>query len=389
MDNNTPKKRIVAINLGNFGSTGTIAHSIGCLAERLDGAEFILAYPWQERNNPADSHSYVLCKKLGNYIDQKLSYHTGYKGCFSHFATMKFLRMLRKFKPDVIHLHNLHDSYINLSMLFSFIKKHNIKVVWTLHDCWAFTGHCPHFTIAKCDKWKNGCCDCPQHMKYPCAKVDRTKILWKYKKKWFTGVKDLTIVTPSQWLADLVKESFLSEYPVKVINNGINLSVFKPTKSDFREKHGLENKFVVLGVAFAWSYAKGLDVFVQLASRLDEKYQIVLVGTDNSVDKNLPENIISINRTQSQKELAEIYTAADLFVNPTREEVLGLVNVEALACGTPVVTFKTGGSPECIDDTCGCVVDCDDVDSMENEIRRIFEIQALYEAGLYKLLKAF
>lgn len=197
--------------------------------------------------------------------------------------------------------------------------------------------------------------------------------MWKCKRKWFTGIENCTIVTPSQWLADLVKQSYLKDYPVKVINNGIDLSIFKPTEGNFREKHGIVGKKVVLGVAFGWGKRKGLDIFIELTRRLQKDYQIVLVGADDEVDKLLPFNIISIHRTQNQKELAEIYTAADVFANPTREEVLGLVNVESLACGTPVVTFKSGGSPECIDDTCGSVVDCDDVDAMEFEIRRICE----------------
>jgi glycosyltransferase involved in cell wall biosynthesis len=197
--------------------------------------------------------------------------------------------------------------------------------------------------------------------------------MYRKKQEWFTGVQDLTIVTPSHWLAGLVGESFLKDYPVKVIHNGIDLPVFKPTESDFRKKHHCEDKFILLGVAFGWGARKGLDVFIDLASRLDDRFQIVLVGTDDNVDKNLPPNIISIHRTQNQTELAEIYTAADLFVNPTREEALGLVNIESLACGTPVVTFQTGGSPECVDPTCGSVVPCDDANALEQEILRIAE----------------
>jgi glycosyltransferase involved in cell wall biosynthesis len=178
-------------------------------------------------------------------------------------------------------------------------------------------------------------------------------------------------VTPSQWLADLVKESFLKEYPVKVIHNGIDLEVFKPTGSNFRERHGLVGKKVLLGVAFGWGVRKGLDVFVELARRLPEEYQIVLVGTDDNVDKQLPENIISIHRTQNQRELAEIYTAADLFVNPTREENYPTLNMESLACGTPVLTFRTGGSPESVNEDCGMVIPCDDVDAMEAAILRL------------------
>jgi glycosyltransferase involved in cell wall biosynthesis len=298
---------------------------------------------------------------------------TGFNGCFSYFSTRNFLRKLKKIKPDIIHLHNLHNCYINLPLLFKYIKKNNIKVLWTLHDCWAFTGQCAHFTIAKCDKWKTGCHHCKTYKEYPPSYVDRTKKMWKLKKKWFTGIKDATIITPSQWLGDLVKQSYLGEYPVKVINNGIDLSVFKPTESDFRKKHNLENKHILLGVALFWDYKKGLDVFIELSKRLDDRYQIVLVGTSDEVDKQLPNNIISIHRTQNQEELAEIYSTADVLLNPTREDTFPTVNIESLACGTPIVTFNTGGSPEIINETCGVVTEVNDVDHMEKAIRRICE----------------
>jgi glycosyltransferase involved in cell wall biosynthesis len=187
--------------------------------------------------------------------------------------------------------------------------------------------------------------------------------MWKLKKKWFTGVKNLTIVTPSQWLGDLVKESFLGEYPVRVIHNGVDLTVFSP---DAGEK--TNDGVTLLGVSYAWDEKKGLDVFIELARRLPQNYRIVLVGTDDAVDAQLPENITSIHRTQNQQELARLYAQADIFLNPTREEVLGLVNLEALACGTPVVTFRAGGSPECVDEKSGVVVPCGDVDAMEAAI---------------------
>ena len=180
-------------------------------------------------------------------------------------------------------------------------------------------------------------------------------------------------MTPSQWLADQVKQSFLKDYPVKVIHNGIDLSIFKPTTNDFRKRYNCEDKKIVLGVSMGWDIKKGLDVFVELASRLPDDYQIVLVGGNEHTDQQLPSNVISIHRTQNQQELAEIYTAADVFANLTREEVLGLVNIEALACGTPVITFDAGGSPECIDESCGIVVPCDDIESIEKCIRQVCE----------------
>lgn len=364
--------RILSINLGNFGSTGTIMKEISRHAQE-QGYETWCAYPARGNNVPVGEDDIIICGEKVRRLNESLAHRTGYRGCTAFLSTLLFLKKVKKIAPDVIHLHNLHNNYIHLGLLFRYIKKHHIRVIWTLHDCWAFTGQCPHFTMAKCDKWKTGCHDCPSFHEYPRSKVDRTRTMWKLKKKWFNGVQDMTIVAPSKWLADLVKQSFLSAYLVKVINNGIDLSIFKPTESNFREKHGIsKSKKMILGIAFGWGEKKGLDVFIELASRLDpEKYQIVLVGTDDNVDKQLPENIISIHRTQNQKELAEIYTAADLFVNPTREENYPTVNMESVACGTPVVTFKTGGSPECIDEKSGVVVACDDVDMLEREIVRI------------------
>lgn len=364
--------KILSLNLGNYSSTGNIAAGIKEEANN-SGIEYVLSYPADLKNKARNFDDIQMASRLYRRICAKIEKITGYEGCASVLATLRLNHQLKKQAVDLIHLHNLHGWYLNLPLLFRYIKRHNLPVIWTLHDCWSFTGHCPYFTMKKCDKWKTGCSNCPVYREYPASLFDNSQKMYELKKKWFTGVPNMTIVTPSQWLADLVKQSYLKDYPVKVIHNGIDLEIFKPTPSDFRQKYGIpDDKYIVLGVAFDWGTRKGLDVFVDLSKRLDKnKYQIVLVGTNDMIDQQLSESIISIHRTQDQKELAEIYTAVDVFVNPTREEVLGLVNIEALACGTPVITFRTGGSPECIDDSCGSVVECDDVDAMENEIIRI------------------
>lgn len=313
-------------------------------------------------------------------ISIKLAQMTGWHELFYLFGTWSLLRYMKKLKPDLIHLHNLHGDFLNYPLFFSYyLKKHNIKVVWTLHDCWSFTGHCPYFDMVSCLKWKNGCYECPRHKDSPYCRVDDSKRMYRLKKRWFCGVKDMTLVAPSKWMAGLLPLSYLKDYRVAQINNGIDVSIFKPIEGDFRQRYHCEDKHVLLGVAFGWGRRKGLDVFIELSKRLDASYQIVLVGTDDKVDAILPENIISIHRTSNQSELAKIYTAADLFVNPTREELFGLVNAEALACGTPVITFRSGGSPEVIDETCGVVVKKDDVDAMVREIERICA-EKLYSA---------
>lgn len=383
--------RVFYINGDAAGSTGNIIKGVIKLSKE-HGIESVCAIPVTNSNlkkRPDFPHI-----TIGTYrtrqINVLLARITGYNGCFAPFSTLKLLRKISKFKPDLLHMHNLHDSYINLPMLFKYIKKHNIKTIWTLHDCWAFTGHCSHFAMAKCDKWKTGCYNCACYKKYPTSYTDNSKKMFAIKKRLFTGVKQLKITTPSHWLADRTRESFLKEYPIQVINNGINLDVFKPVYGDFRKKYGIEDKKIILGVAFAWGQRiKGLDVFIELSKRLPDDFKIVLVGIEDSVAETLPQEIIAIKRTQNQTELAEIYTAADVFVNPTREETFGLVIVEALACGTPVITFRAGGSPEILDEKSGVVVDLDDIDSMEKEILHICKEQPFSKENCFNRAKVF
>lgn len=366
--------KIYQINGGVFGSTGKIMFGIARVA-RAQGHEVRCASPVTStnRNREPKEQYYHIGSYYGRCLSVLMARITGLEGCFSVLSTWRLLRDMETFDPDVVHLHSIHNSCLNLPMLFRWMKKRDVKIIWMLHDCWAFTGHCSHFALIGCEKWKTGCNGCPQYGEYPKSYRDNARTMYGLKKSWFTGLKDLTIVAASNWLTDLVKASFLREYPVEVMPYGIDLKVFRPAEGDFRKKYRCEDKNILLGVAFGWGLKKGLDVFVELAKRLDDRYQIVLVGTDEDVDQQLPENVISIHRTQNQKELAEIYTAADVFVNPTREETFGLVNVEALACGTPVITFRTGGSPESLDATCGRVVEQEDIEGLEREIRDICE----------------
>lgn len=395
--------KIAQINMIHFGSTGKIMLQIAETArdlghEALTFSTQTFSVTGKKKQPTIKDHFY-----WGSFFENGIHYVLGscfaLNGCFSFFGTKQLINQLKKLKPDVINLHNLHSYCINIPMLFKYIRKNNIRTVWTLHDCWSFTGQCPNFDMVGCDKWKTGCHHCSQISAYPKARIDNSKRMWKMKRKWFTGINNMTIVTPSCWLADLVKKSFLKDYPIQVINNGIDLSVFKPTESDFREKYGIYNKKIVLGVAFGWGKSKGLDVFIELAKRLDKsKYQIVLVGTDKNIDEMLPDNIISIHKTQNQTELAEIYTAADVLVNPTREDNYPTVNMEAIACGTPVVTFNTGGSPEIPSSTCGSVVARDDIDAFEKEIIRICDetpyskeacLKRAEEFDMYKKFKEY
>lgn len=263
-------------------------------------------------------------------------------------ATKKLVRWIKEYDPDVIHLHNIHGYYLNVKILFDYLKTSGKKIIWTLHDCWAFTGHCAYFDCPHCDKWRMECGKCIRVKDYPKALSSHAKRNYKRKKQTFCGVPNLTIVTPSKWLSGLVEQSFLSEYQTVVINNGIDLSVFKPTESDFRERFGLTGKKIILGVASVWEKRKGFNDFLELAKLIDDSYRIVLVGVNDKQLKMLPSSVIGIKRTNNVKELAEIYTAADVLFNPTYEDNYPTVNLEAQACGTPVITYPTGGSVESV-----------------------------------------
>lgn len=364
--------KVAQLNAYDCGSTGKIMLHIAEVS-RQNGIEAYTFSSSRAASRPqVPDHMYV-DNKFDYYFHMVFGMLLGYETAFSYFATRRLIRRLKQICPDIIHLHNTHGFYLNHRLLFRYIKKNNVKVIWTLHDCWTFTGRCPHFAITGCEKWRSGCGSCVYSKKqYPASYIfDRSGPQWRIKKKMFTGIRNMMIVTPSTWLAQVVRESYLREYSVKVIHNGIDLQIFHPIPSDWRIKHGCEDKILLLGVAASWGKRKGLDVFIELAKRLDDCYQIVLVGTSDTVDKQLPGNIISIHRTQDQAELAALYTVADLFVNPTREDNFPTVNIEALACGTPVLTFRTGGSPEAVDVNTGAVVICGDIDEMEKEIIRI------------------
>lgn len=383
-------KTIVEINGTNYSSTGNIASNIAKVARKSDFTVFTCCKNSKKSQQFKYDNQIYIGTRVERIISEQLSALTGYSGYFNIFGTYSFIKKLKQIKPDLIHMHIMHDTYVNLPMLFKYIKKNNIPVVWTFHDCWAITGKCPYFERCNCDKWKKGCFDCPQIKMYPESYYfDRSKFLWNKKKELFTSIKDLTIVTPTKWLANYVKQSYLKENAIKVINNGIDLDKFKPIESNFRNKYQLEDKYIVSGVAYNWASRKGLDTFIELANKLDSNYQIILVGTNDEIDKKLPNNIISIHRTYNQEELIKIYSASDVFVNPTLEDNLPTVNIESLACGTPVITYKTGGSPEIIDETCGSVVEQNDIETLTKEIIRVCEESPYSKQNCMNRAKAF
>lgn len=350
------------------GSTGKICAELAEKYEK-DGCEVKIAYG-RHAYVPEQYQKYAV--RIGTDLDVKLhaikTRITDKHGLGSKKATKQFLKWAEEYSPDILWIHNIHGYYINYEMLFEWIKMHpEMDVKWTLHDCWAFTGHCSYFDMVQCNQWQDVCKECPQKSAYPATNVlSNCEDNFLRKKKAFTGVQNLTIITPSRWLAELVKKSFMQEYPVEVIYNTIDTDVFKPTQSNFREKYGLENKKIILGVANIWEKRKGLDDFIKLADMIDDNYAIVLVGLNDKQLKNLPEKVIGIKRTNGQKELAGIYTTADVFVNLTYEDNYPTVNLEAQACGTTVITYRTGGSPESVPPE--NVVDTGDLERIVNLI---------------------
>lgn len=340
------------------GSTGRIATDLlKCLKEK--GYFGKIAYGIGPMLNAESSETIEIDTKLEYYVHNLFSRFTDKEGCYSIYATKRLIGQIEEYKPDIIHLHNIHGHYINYKILFNYLKKVKMPVVWTFHDCWSFTGHCSHFTMAKCEQWKNHCSYCSQLRCYPeCYTKGNVKSNFTNKMQSFTGLDNLVIVTPSKWLAGLVKESFLKEYPVRVINNGIDLTKFQPKNGDqFRNKYNLKGKTVILGVASEWSERKGYSDFIKLSSEISENQKIVMVGVSDRQVEELPNSIIAIKKTNSVEELAEIYSAADVFLNFTYEDNFPTVNLEAMACGTPVITYKTGGSVEPITEETGFIID--------------------------------
>lgn len=357
-------KTLVQINTTlNSGSTGRIAEQISLLAEK-NGWTCYLAHGGRYVNK-SKLKTIQVSSKWDNYVHAFLGEFLGIHGFGSYLSTKRFLKKLDEIKPDVVHLHNIHGYYINIQLLFEYLADRNITVVWTLHDCWSVTGHCTHFDYAGCDKWKTECSACPLLMaQYKSRIFDRSRENFKKKKCLYERLTNLTITPVAQWVADLIPFSILKGHKVQKINNGIDLNVFMPVESSIRTKYNIPlDKKILLGVvASGFDKEKGRKEFEELSS--DPRYRIILVGLSDEDKKGLPENIICIRRTNSQAELAEFYTGADVFLNPTYNDTFPTTNIEAIACGTPVVTYQTSGSPEIIDNKTGIAVPRGDVKAL-------------------------
>ncbi|WP_279111016.1 glycosyltransferase [Muribaculum intestinale] len=364
---------LLQINVtANSGSTGRIAEDLGKIAIN-NGWESWIAYG---RGNP---HSKSKLIRIGTDFDMNLhglqTRLFDNHGLASNKATKHFIKQIKAINPDIIHLHNIHGYYINYEILFDYLKEWGGPVVWTLHDCWTITGHCSHFVTANCDKWKATCSNCPLKKEYPASFLfDRSKKNHKIKKEKFSSIDNLILIPVSHWIDNLLKESFFKFTKTKVIHNGIDLNAFRPKEpSSFNlDKYAIPaNKKYVLGVAGTWTKDKGLYDFYQLRKILSEDIGIVLVGVSDKISDNLPAGIIGIKRTESIHELSLLYSNAIAFINPTWADTYPTTNLESIACGTPVITYRTGGSPESVNQSIGLVVEQGDIEGLNNAIMEI------------------
>lgn len=351
----------------DLGSTGTIIKDIRECCEK-NGIDCYVVYAFSKEKKVEKGY------KIGNWLSNKLhallSRIAGKQAYYSYFPTIAFLKYLDRLRPDVVHLHNLHSNYINLPLLLKYLAKNDIKTVITLHDCWWYTGGCFHYTLAGCDKWLKSCGNCPKRKQdTPAYLCDTSAKILADRKKYLLAIPQLTIVGVSEWISNEARKSFLSKTNVQTIRNGIDLNVFKPTPSDIRERLGLEGKFIILGPASKWLQSYNKNALDYFAHNMKPDEVLVLFGVDKTKHP-LPSNVMLYGYTQNRQELAELYSCADIFVNTTREDSLALINLEAQACGTPVVTFDATGPKESVDNQCSFSVPAGNYKELYNVVCR-------------------
>lgn len=376
--------KILQINVVcGVGSTGRIAVDLNKTIHSHKH-EGLIAFGRRYKNNLEDS--FYVGNKFYQMLHLLQTRIFDNHGFCSAAITRKFLKIVDKYNPDLIHLHNIHGYYLHVGILFDYLKILNKPIVWTLHDCWAFTGHCTHFDYFGCNRWKTVCFDCPLKNMYPKSWIfDQSKRNFKKKMMYFSGISRMAVVTPSSWLSGLVNDSFLSNYPVSVINNGVDLNLFKPCVGQFRYNHQLKNLFLLVAVASEWNSRKGLDYLIELTNHLNDNQILIVVGLNKSQMSKFPSNVICISRVDNVSDLVDIYSSADVFVNPTLEDSFPTVNIESLACGTPVVTFDSGGSGEMVGENCGHVVVRGDFDSLLSGISDVYRKSKRYFSASCRL----
>lgn len=341
-------------------STGKITNDLAVVAQR-NGWETYIAYGRSAK--PGVSQEIRVGSMINPYLHYVSNRLFDREGLASKRVTRALLRQVEAIKPDIIHLHNIHDHYLNYPLLFGYLADHDIPVVWTQHDCWSFTGGCVYYDMFDCQKWKEGCHHCPERR---ALFADGSSRNWLFKKEWINRIDKMVLVPVSDWLAEALRASSLKGKDIRVIHNGVDIKAYRPVPGN-----GGDGKFRILGVAAPWAARKGLPDFFRLRTLLPEDYQITLVGLSKEQIRELPSGITGIERTSDREELVRLYSEADVFVNPTYSDTLPTTNLEALACGTPVVTYNTGGASETVDDKTGIVVEQGDVEGLKRAIESL------------------
>ena len=356
--------KIIQINaVAEYSSTGrTTTELHNALIER--GIESWIAAP----NVTNGSFTIKIGSKLENNLHSLFSRLFGKQGYGSYFSTKRLITRLKKINPDIVHLRNLHANYINLPLLFHYLKEKQIPTVLTLHDCWPFTGHCCYFIDSKCEKWKHNCGKCPDIKSWNTSWFfDFSKHNLLNKSRYFSGLDNLAVIGVSDWVTSFVSDSILKNAKiVKRIYNWIDLSLFKPSVIQTAQN----DRPIVLGVSQIWNRQKGINDFVKLASMLPD-YKFLLVGNIVEQIEKKPSNLIFAGTASSVNQLIEYYTKADVFFNPSTRETFGKVTAEALSCGTPVVAYNATATPELIGTNCGYVVPPGDLDAAKKAIADI------------------
>lgn len=365
-------KKLLQINTTlNYGSTGRIVEQIAITAQR-QGWECVTAHGGRYVRESLFP-DILVGGKIDNYFHAFYGEFFGKHGLGSTHSTKCLIKTIKDYNPSIIHLHNIHGYYLNYKVLFDFFAEISTPIVWTLHDCWSFTGHCTHFDNIGCEKWKTECNHCPLLMaQYKSRFIDRSKSNYLLKKELYGKLDNVTIVPVSNWLAGVVSQSILSKFPAKVIQNGVDLEVFCPMQNDIRSKYSIPDvKMIVLAVMNGYDKEKGIDEINRIAD--EKEYVVMVVGLPEGLSNRVSNKIVNVGRTSNQSELAAYYSAADVFLNPTYNDTFPTTNIEALACGTPVVTYRTGGSPEIVDENTGIVVDKGDYDGLIKAIEVIHQ----------------
>lgn len=364
------KKLLIIGSSLNYGAPGRITENIGRIAKQ-EGWVVYQAHGLRY-SRQSELNTYPVSSKYEELRHFANSFFLDGHGLSSTKATIKFIKWIEKIKPDIIHLHNLHGYFINIKLLFDFLRDYNCPVVWTLHDFWPITGHCVHFDYIGCDKWQRHCMNCPQIHSYPTSLlIDRASRNFELKQQIFTSLTKLRLVAVSNWVKKIYKESFLGGMPIQTIYNGVNTQIFAPQNSNLREKLNVSDKYILLGVASPWYKLKGFEDFINLSKVLSSEYQIIMVGVNKKQIKRLPSHIIGIEYVESQRELAKFYSMANTTLNLSYQETFGMTTIEGLSCGTPGIVYNKTASPELVSSDTGKVVEAGNIQALQEAIQEL------------------